>query len=364
MTEEVSVVIVNYNGLGTVLDTVRSALRLRNVRPRVLVVDDGSTDGSPEAVQRAFPGVAVHREPRNTREVNRLRNIGLDAARTDRVLIADNDVIFDADCVSEMLRVMDSDTSIAACLPRMMYAGDRSLVYMAGGQMHFVGATIAPHRHEPYVGGHAPRPAVGGGIMLLDRGKGTAVGGFDEGYGLAWGDDIEFHQRLLLAGYRCMYVPTAFCLHDYKPFDASRHYRARGQIRHRWRYILTHYEGRTLLLIAPALILYEGVQAAFLASKGLGGLYCSGTLDALKALRTTLRRRREVQALRRIPDREVLFAGSLYVRPEHAAAGRRVARVVGGLSAAFALYWRLIGPLLARSPHAGEKRRVERRSEA
>lgn len=347
LARTVSVVVVNYNGARTVLQTLESIFGQQGVRAHVIVVDDGSTDGSPETIERRYPDVEIHREPRNTKAVNRLRNLGLSRAAADRVLVVDNDVIFAPDCFTELLSAMDADSHVALCIPRMMYSDDPNATYMAGGRMHYVGATIAPHRHEPFDGRTEPRPAIGGGIALFDRHSLAKVGGFDEGYRLAWGDDIELHQRLLLAGYRSLYVPTAVCLHEYKPFDATRAYRARGQVCNRWRYLLTHYEARTLLMIAPALALYELVQAVFLAMKGMPHLYLAGTFDALAKLPSTLRRRRAVQALRKVSDRVVLFAGPLYVRPEHSNGHGTAARAVAALSRIFVTYWHLVAPLLS-----------------
>ena len=118
----------------------------------------------------------------------------------------------------------------------------------------------------------------------------------------------------------------------------------------RWRYLLTHYELRTRLLISPALVLYELTQAAFLTLKGLPHLYLRGTLDALVGLPSTLRRRREVQRLRNVPDREVLFADKLYVRPEHSGGRRAAAKALRVLSRTLGGYWRMIAPLLSGGP--------------
>lgn len=347
---DISVVIVNHDGRGTVLDAIRSLQALEGVRAQVIVVDDGSADGSAEAIERDFPDVVLHRLPANTRAVNRLRNIGLAAATTDKVFVMDNDIAVDKLCLAEMLRVMDADERVAVCIPRLMYWHEPDVIYMAGGRIHYVGATIAPNRHEPYDGRTQPVAAIGGGIGLFDKRMLARVGGFDEDYALAWGDDAELHQRLLLAGQKVLYVPTAVCFHEYKPFGKQRHYRVRGQVANRWRFILTHYAARTLLLAAPALALYELLQATFLAVKGFPHLYVLGTLDALRALPGMIATRRRVQALRRVPDRELLFADALYVRPEHGAGGRLGRFGVKAVSRLFSLYWRLIRPLLSRAP--------------
>ncbi|QXD16202.1 glycosyltransferase [Rhodocaloribacter litoris] len=346
---ELSVVIVNYNGRSTLLETIRSLQGQEGVRPHIVVVDDGSSDGSVEMVRAAFPEVRIHREPRNTRQVNRLRNLGLNLAHTDRVFLTDNDVVFEPDALLRLLEVMEVDDRVAICIPRLMYLEEPARVYQAGTRVHYCGATEAMGRDR--IAGqleNRPRVAIGGGIALIDRKKLWEVGGFDEGYELAWGDDGELHQRFLLAGYLSMVVPAAVGYHEYKPFGRARHYRASGQVYNRWRFITTHYAVRTLLVIAPALVLFEVVQCGFFLMRGIPHLYLKGTWKALRHLPQFVRRRREIQALREVADRDVLSGGPLYVRPAGGGLGRLVAFGVRIVSRLLSYYWRLVRPLLAK----------------
>lgn len=349
----ITAVIVNFNGIGTVLETIRSLLAMRGVECEVIVMDDGSTDGSPDAIRREFPHARVEQESRNTRQVNRLRSAGLALAPTRYVLLTDNDVVFDADCARRLLAVMDAEPTVAACFPRLMCLGDPTRVYQAGSLTHYVGATIAAHRGAvDYVSDGSPVPAVGGGIALLDMRKLERVGTFDEDYELAWGDDGELHQRLLLAGYECLLVPDAIGHHEPKSFGRDRHYRARGQVRNRWRFIGTHYGARTLSLIAPALAVYEVMQAGFYLLRRVPHLYILGTLDSLRDMPAIIRRRRTIQALRAVPDKNVLFSGPIYIRSDHDARGAAalVRPVVRATSWFFSAYWSLMQPFLAGRP--------------
>jgi GT2 family glycosyltransferase len=355
VTHRITAVIVNFNGMRTVLETIRSILSMPGVAWEIIVVDDGSTDGSPEAIQREFSCVRVVREPHNTGEVNRLRSKGLALAGTRYVLLTDNDITFDPECGRSLLAAMLADAAVGACIPRLMYAGHAGRVCYGGGLTHYVAATIAPGRNsEGYAGPREPMLAVGGGMALLDMHKLGRVGTFDEGYAMAWGDDGELHQRLLLAGYKTLMVPAAVGYHEYKPFGRDRHYRARGQIRNRWRFLGTHYSLRTLVLIAPALALYEGLQAGFYLLRRVPHLYVLGMLDALRALPATLRRRRKIQALRAVPDKDILFAGPIYVRADHKVSGPVLRLVLDGTSRFFTAYWRAIRPLLS-DRHAGAR---------
>src|SRR5690606_1394491 len=127
--KDLSVVVVNYNGISTVLETIESIYRLEGVRPSIVLIDDGSTDGSPAAVKERFPEVEVHAEPANTKNVNRLRNKGLRQAKTKYVLLTDNDVVFDSRFAVEMLSAFEADDRVAVCLPRLMDLEEKSRLF-------------------------------------------------------------------------------------------------------------------------------------------------------------------------------------------------------------------------------------------
>jgi hypothetical protein len=111
--------------------------------------------------------------------------------------------------------------------------------------------------------------------------------------------------------------------------------------------MLTHYEARTLVLIAPALAFFEFVQLTFYALRGFPGLYVKGTWDAVQQLPEILERRKDIQGLRETPDKDLLFAGPLYVRPAEGFMGAITSVAVKLLSQALSVYWRLVRSLLS-----------------
>lgn len=313
MMERITAVVINYNGGALVVDVIETILDQRGVSTHVIVVDDGSTDGSPEEIEERFPSVEMCREAKNTKQLNRLRNKGLGRAETEKVFLTDNDVLLDPSCILELLRVMESEEHVGACIPRLTYLNERSRIYLQGGYIHYVGTSVAPSRDTPVDDvPTSPKIAVGGGIALLDMEKVRQVGGFDEDYEFAWGCDGELHQRLLLAEYKCMCVPSAIGFHEFEPFGETRYYRARGQIYNRWRFVLSHYSIRTLLLVAPMLTVYEFAQASYYLLKGIPLLYVKGTLDAIRQLPDILERRKRIQDLRAVSDKKLLTAGPIY----------------------------------------------------
>ena len=344
-TPEISAVIVNYNGARTLVQTIESLLAMNEINSDIILVDDGSTDGSIDLVKSRFPNIRTLEEPQNTRDVNRLRNKGLEAARSRYVLLTDNDISFSSNSVKEMLKILQFDRRIAACTPRLMRLGNEQIVDHADSRLHYVGATISAPRETAYDETDIwPKLSSGGGISLFDMQKVAQVGGFDEGMELAWGDDGELHQRLLLSGMLCLYVPTASGTHEHKEFNTSRHYRAQGQIRNRWRLLLTHYSLRTLILITPALLLFELSQIGFYILKGLIGHYLKGTFSAIRDIKNTINRRAQIQKLRTVPDQQLIFSGPIFVGNT---SSRIIEISVKSLSSILNAYWKIISPALS-----------------
>ena len=340
LARPISVAVMNYNGRDVLPDTLAALEAVRDERMEILVVDDGSDDGSPEWVETHHPDVRVVRMGRNTARLNRVRNAGLAAARHRHVFVTDNDVRVEPACLGTLLDVMLEEPDVLCCTPRLVYHDDPGRIYHDGGGLHFLCVSTDVPRGEPVASRPAgpPRPTVGGGVMLVDTDRSDRMGGLDEGCLLGWGDDGEFHVRGRLFGHRVLHVPSAVARHVERPRGTDR---ALGQIYNRYRLLLTAYSGRSLLLLGPALLAFELALTAGAAAGGFLG-------DRVAALRRAARdagelreRRREVQARRRASDRDVLTGGALMVPP--GLQSSRMARW-GARAAATAtgLYWRLV----------------------
>lgn len=174
--------------------------------------------------------------------------------------------------------------------------------------------------------------------MLFDRDRLAKVGAFDEGYLHAWADDAELQLRGALFGFRCLHVPGAVCLHDAKDHGKSR---AEGQVYNRLRLLFTLGQRRSLLVMAPSLVLFEInlLMAALL--QGFLPAYLKGWSRFWREREEILATRRCFQAARQVPDSAVFAAGGIEVP---AAVGRRA--VLRGLVKAMVwlgeLNWMLV----------------------
>ena len=297
------------------MNTIKSLHEQEGVSVLIKVIDDHSTDGSYELIKKSYPDIPIVRQSKNTKNLNKLRNLAIEISQTGKVLITDNDIIFDRLCLAELNSVFDKDISIATCTPRLMYLDDPNLIYTAGVKFHYIGAAICEQR-ETYLDEIDKRPSKnsGTGIMLLNKNLVLNSGGFDDDLiVMAWGDDGEFYQRLLSRGFKCLYVPTAFGLHEEKPFSKERSYRAEGQLFNRWAIILTHYSIRTLIVLFPALFTYQLVEFFFMIIKNMPTLYFNAFKRLLKNVPLILRKRNEFQKNKVVSDVQRLDSGRLYV---------------------------------------------------
>lgn len=335
-----SVVIVNYNGMGTLPGTLDSFLEYPLAIEEIIVADDGSTDGSVEWLRSRHPEVRVIAFDRNTGNVGKVRNAGLEAARGTHVFLTDNDVELLPGCLHQLLAVIQSDERVFCVTPRLMYHDRPDVLFQDGNGMHYLALGTGTRRGVPVAQAGVPAPfrTTGGGLMLFDRARLRAVGGFDPGYMHAWADDGELQFRGILYGFKCLHVPAAAATHHAKNHGAQR---AHGQIYNRIRVLATFYRKRTLLVMLPSLLVFEGALLAASVMHGLGGVYFGALRQAWRDRRTTLAARRELQRHRRARDSEMFWSGPFEI-PSVVAPGRVVRSLVAVAQTLFDANWRLV----------------------
>lgn len=309
--------IINYNGAKTLLNTVESIYASEEIETKIFIIDDCSTDNSLELLKEKYPEIEIIRQPVNTRNINTNRNIALREAKSERLLLTDNDIVFDKRALYELNKAMDEDENCATCTPRLMFWDEPDRVYTDGTKVHYIGGAISDNRNKikkkfPF----EIKQNSGGGILLIDRKKAIEAGGYDEDViMMGWGDDGEFYQRLLRYGYNCWYVSSAFALHEDKVISGKRSYRSVGQVYNRRVLILSHYSTLSLILLAPALIIYELIQLIFLTAKKMLRAYFEGNRLIIKNFSKIIEKRKVIQSRRNTADKFVIHSGQMYIDP-------------------------------------------------
>lgn len=202
----ISVVIPTYNRKGLLRCCLEAVTRQDYPDYEVIVVDDGSTDGTGEMVQREFPQVRYIRQEPN-RGPAAARNRGIEAATGEIAAFTDDDCLVPQDFLAHLADGYRRYPEVAGVggyleapdevLPRNPFAQYEAhvthYVYRAGP--------------EEYLGGFEC-PAGGTNSMSYQKEVLMAVGGFDETFPLPGGEDADLKWRVVQRGYRLLYVPV------------------------------------------------------------------------------------------------------------------------------------------------------------
>jgi len=305
----VSAVVVNYNGADCIAATLDGLKASSRPFAEIIVVDDGSTDGSCELVRDHYPDVRLIAMERNTANLALVRSTGLRAATSPYAFLTDNDIVLSPGCVEQLLHTLLSRPGTFSVVPRLLDQEDNSVIYQSGNDLHFMAVSTGSSRGERLADNSdlRPRRNIGGGIMLLDLAIVREIGYFDTGYVHGWQDDGELHYRGQLAGFTSLHDPAAHALVKVRRHGNKR---AFGQYYNRLRLVATGYQLRTLLLLAPGLLTFE--LALFLSTiiNGTSGAYLRAWRRLFMNWDDTRRMRVRIQSSRRVSDSQVLQHGS------------------------------------------------------
>ena len=336
----VTVVIVNYNGGKSIRETLKSISRLNYGDVRVIAVDNNSTDNSPEIIRKDFQDVKLIPLKKNAGSAEG-RNIGIENADTNLVFLLDDDITVHPDCLKELCRIKDKLPLSGALHPMIMDKDNPDVAQLYnGGYIHYLCAFI-PRKSYQVKGEYEIFDTVSSGALLIDKTITEKTGNFDADFFFNW-EDGDFTFRLTISGYPCVNVPSALAYHSIKPRGKSKVF---YQVRNRWYFILKIYSWKTMIILSPAFIIYEISQATFLLLKGAFIDYIRGTLAAIIDLNKTLRKRKKVQELKILKDKDIFRADDLYV-PEKLL-GHKIFHKIKNLYVwLFKFYWEAVKDLL------------------
>lgn len=343
-----SLCIINYNGVHHLRRSLPAALRLRSAFAEILLVDNGSTDDSLAYVQSRHPEVRVVALAVN-RGAGAARNAGIRHAASDRILFIDNDVQLAPGCAEALMAALDRHPEAACAAATVLYADRPRIVQYDGAGAHYLGLMSLQHAELPLAARRARLRATNSLVtccFLLDRRR-LAGARFDQDM-LVYFDDHDFALALRRRGRLLLAVPEALAYHgegteglSIRRLGGYSEMRVFQLIRNRWLVLAKHYSLRTLLLIAPMLLVFEAAQLSVALKKGWGRSWWRAAVWMWRHRRRVRAKRRREQRARRVADGAILEDGPLPLRPELAAspAERWARRLLDGASRG---YFRLI----------------------
>jgi N-acetylglucosaminyl-diphospho-decaprenol L-rhamnosyltransferase len=268
-------VIVNYEAGPLLAESVRAVLGDTSAGPvEIVVVDNGSRDGSVRELAREFPHVQVVRSPGNVGYA-RGANLGTAATRAPIVAALNADTRIEPGTAAALLARFDTQPRLAACGPRIknvdgsVYPSARLVPSMPLAAMH--GALGFWWPENPFTARYRQLDAdperarladwLSGSAVWLRRGALDAVGGWDERY-FMYLEDVDLCWRLRRAGWEVAYEPAGVVWHIQGTATARRPYRMLvAHHRSAWQFARRRWTGARAALLPFA--------AAFLAARAV-----------------------------------------------------------------------------------------------
>ena len=306
MSPDISIVIVSWNGRTFLEPCLDALLAQRGADFEVVVVDNGSTDGTSGLVASRFPSVRLVTLQEN-RGFAGGSNTGASAARGRFVAFLNNDTIPEAGWLARLRAGVDEAAGVLLTTSRIVYMHDATIVDSAGDGMFRWGGAFKRHH-----GGRADHALVSGevfgvcgGACLIRRDVFDELGGFDEAF-FASHEDVDLSYRARLRGYRCGYVADAIVRHHgsatlgrVSPFAVFH-----GQRNLEWVY-LKNTPSSLLVRTFAGHLLYDVAAAAYFARQGMLVPFLKAKGAALAAFPRVLRQRRDIQRSRRVDSQAI-----------------------------------------------------------
>ena len=297
------VAILNYNGRALLECVLPTVLGQRPVPSDVVVVDNGSSDGSPEYVARAWPQVRLVVLERNVGVTAALNAMVRAAGDAEYVALLNNDVELQSDWLATLIATLDAHPRAAAAAGKLLRQGAPAVIDRAGDEVHWSGACFGRGAGERDRG-QFERPeevfTVGGAAALYRRAAFARVGPFDEDL-FAFLEDVDWGFRARLAGYGARYEPRAVGFHrggaTLGEINAFSLYHLRRNVV--W-LVAKNYPAVSLLRHGHRVLLFHLAAVAFALRGEHRGVVARAYRDALRGLPAAHRKRRVIQRSRAI----------------------------------------------------------------
>lgn len=309
----VSIIIVNWNGGEVFKDCLESLAKIDYPRWELIVVDNGSTDGSENLPQNYELG-------RNYELVKNKSNLGFAKANNQGyrrakgkyILLLNNDTRLEPDFLSKLVDRMERDEIIGIVQPKIYNMRKPGYLDNAGSFLTRIGFL----QHWGFLEKDGPEFSkereiftAKGACMLIRRSVIKKIGLFDEDF-VSYFEETDFCWRAWLAGYKILFYPKAkihhkvgFTIRRLDVANINYHY-----YKNRIASLLKNLETRSLpLFLIPHLIVSAGIATAFLLRlKPRNSLMIGKAFEwNFLNLGKTLQKRRRVQKKRKVSDKEL-----------------------------------------------------------
>jgi hypothetical protein len=331
---KVVVVIPSWNGADGLRRCIDSVLA-QSLQPHLIVVDNGSVDGSVELIETYYPSVELIKHTTNKGYAGGV-NPGYRRAmemEADYTAPFNNDAVADPKWLEHLVRYMDAhpEAGIATC---KVTSSDGSHLDSTGDYYTSWGLPYPRGRGEPDTGQYDSQAEVfgaSGAASLYRVSMLREIGLLDEDF-FAYYEDVDISFRAQLAGWRVTYVPDSVIYHELSVTGGRiKGFFALQTVKNYPWLLVKNVPGRLLPHVLPRFLLAYVLFIGRAVLRGQGQYALQGLGKAVRLLPKKLRERRRIQRGRKVSP-EYIWSIMTHDLPPNAANLRRLRAVWRRLS--------------------------------
>lgn len=280
---EVTVIIPNYNGVKYLVPCLKALYKNTEIDMDVIVVDNGSEDGSLAHAKDLYPQtrfICLDKNYGFCRAVNE----GIQASETEYVLLLNNDTEIRKNFVEYLLRRIKRDNRIFSVEAKMIQQRNLRILDSAGTYYNALGWAFSRGKDQSVdkYKSCARVFAACGGAAIYRREAFDEIGLFDERH-FAYLEDIDIGYRAKLHGYLNLYEPRAEVVHVGSASSGSRYNEFKVKLSSRNNFYLIYKNMPVWQIMLNLPLLFAGffTKAVFFYKKGFGKIYLAGLKEGL-----------------------------------------------------------------------------------
>jgi len=211
----VSIIVLNWNGMAYLEKCLQSLMSITYPNYEVIVVDNGSSDGSPDMVKKDFKNVTLIANKRNL-GFAKGNNVGIEASKGNLIVLLNNDVVVDPTWLSELVKATVDSPKIGMTSGIVLQSKPSDVVWSSGKRIDvFTGITWRIGYGEKFkqIEKVEDIDYFSGCALLVKKQIILKIGLLDEGY-FFYGEDADWNFCARRAGFDCEFAPLAIVWHE------------------------------------------------------------------------------------------------------------------------------------------------------
>ncbi len=280
-----AVIVPNYNGKKFLKVCFESLKKQSNIL-EVIIIDNGSDDGSVEFIKEYYPEYILIENKKNL-GFSRAINQGIKRSSAEYCFLLNNDVELESNCTCNLLKCIEKDKNIFSVASKMVNFQDRDKIDDAGDEYTVLGWTkkVGEGKSSKFYAQNREIFSACAGAALYRRSILDTIGHFDENF-FAYMEDVDIGYRAKIYGFKSIYCSDAVVYHRVSATSGSRYnaFKIRLSARNNIYVPYKNMPWPQLLLNLLFLLIGFTIKYLFFVRKGYGTDYINGLKEGLNSL--------------------------------------------------------------------------------